>query len=66
MSIRATDRKQIVENFKKGILIDGFDVYHCASSDKFIVRRRKDVQDDPTTINQEVESVRKKWGSFIC
>ena len=60
------ERKRVIENFKKGILTEGFDVYHCASSDKYIVRRRKDVQGDTETTPKETEPVRKKWGSFIC
>ena len=57
------ERKRVIENFKKGILTEGFDVYHCATADKYIVRKRKV---DPEATAVETEPVRKKFGNFIC
>ena len=63
MSTAAAERKRVVEDFKKGILTEGFDVYHCAPADKYIVRKRKSDQGDPP---MEADPVRKKFGDFIC
>ena len=60
------ERKRVIENFKKGILTEGFDVYHCATVDKYIIRKRKDFQGNTEETAKETEPVRKKWGSFIC
>ena len=60
------ERKRVIDNFKKGILTEGFDVYHCAPADKYIVRKRKDCQGNIEETAKETEPVRKKWGSFIC
>ena len=60
------ERKRVIENFKKGIVTEGFDVYHCAPADKYIVRKRKDCHGDAAATDKETEPIRKKWGSFIC
>ena len=60
------ERKRVIENFKNGILTDGFDVYHCATADKYIVRKRKNCQGVTAETAKETEPARKKWGSFIC
>jgi len=70
MSIQGHDRKRIVENFKKGILTDGFDIYHCAASDKYIVRKSKadpgKSQAIPATIPTRAPDPKpRKFGSFI-
>jgi len=66
------NRNEIIANFQRGIKTEGYDVYHCADVDKYIIRKKKVKASESTVPGEpneepvnEPKTKLKKFGAFI-